>query len=174
MKSRALSLTLSTIPSQIWDSGIHMMCLAGSRWRGLAWASHEAGHAQWTRDRSGRYLFPAFTECLRTWSWNSWRAGGGLQYFVFSPLFGEMIQFDDHIHQMGWKHQLDELSIPFTKFGLKESSGCFVDRSTSSVSWRRAFFLRSWAFLGPGKSIWSTVADRCWTTIPGQLKHVLY
>ncbi len=27
--------------------------------------------------------------------------GGGFKYFLFSPLFGEMIQFDDHIFQMG-------------------------------------------------------------------------
>ena len=28
--------------------------------------------------------------------------------FLFSPLFGEMIQFDEHIFQMGWfNHQLD-------------------------------------------------------------------
>ena len=27
--------------------------------------------------------------------------GGGFKYFLFSPLFGEMIQFDEHIFQMG-------------------------------------------------------------------------
>ena len=27
--------------------------------------------------------------------------GGGFKYFSFSPLFGEMIQFDEHIFQMG-------------------------------------------------------------------------
>ena len=27
-----------------------------------------------------------------------------LKYFLFSPLFGEMIQFDEHIFQMGWNH----------------------------------------------------------------------
>ena len=25
-----------------------------------------------------------------------------LKYFLFSPLFGEMIHFDEHIFQMGW------------------------------------------------------------------------
>ena len=30
-----------------------------------------------------------------------------LKYFSFSSLPGEMIQFDDHIFQMGWNHQLD-------------------------------------------------------------------
>ena len=27
--------------------------------------------------------------------------GGGFEYFLFSPLPGEMIQFDEHIFQMG-------------------------------------------------------------------------
>ena len=32
--------------------------------------------------------------------------GGGFKYFLFSPLLGEMIQFDEHIFQMGWfNHQ---------------------------------------------------------------------
>ena len=33
--------------------------------------------------------------------------GGGFKYFLFSPLFGDMIQFDEHIFQMGWNHQLE-------------------------------------------------------------------
>ena len=33
--------------------------------------------------------------------------GGVFNYFVFSSLPGEMIQFDEHIFQMGWfNHQL--------------------------------------------------------------------
>jgi len=33
---------------------------------------------------------------------------GGFKYVFFSPLVGEMIQFDEHIFQMGWfNHQLD-------------------------------------------------------------------
>ena len=28
--------------------------------------------------------------------------GGGCKHFLFSPLLGEMIQFDEHIFQMGW------------------------------------------------------------------------
>ena len=31
---------------------------------------------------------------------------GGFKYFLFSPLLGGMIQFDGHIFQMGWNHQL--------------------------------------------------------------------
>ena len=33
--------------------------------------------------------------------------GGGFKDFLFSPLPGEIIQFDEHIFQMGWfNHQL--------------------------------------------------------------------
>ena len=31
---------------------------------------------------------------------------GGFKHFLFSPLPGEMIQFDEHIFQPGWNHQL--------------------------------------------------------------------
>ena len=32
--------------------------------------------------------------------------GGGFKHVIFSPLFGEMILFDENIFQMGWNHQL--------------------------------------------------------------------
>ena len=31
--------------------------------------------------------------------------GGGFKYFLCSSLPGGMIQFDDHIFQLGWNHQ---------------------------------------------------------------------
>ena len=34
--------------------------------------------------------------------------GGRSKYFLFSPRLGEMIQFDEHIFQMGWNHQLGD------------------------------------------------------------------
>ena len=35
--------------------------------------------------------------------------GGGFKDFLFSPLFAEMIQFDEHIFQLDWfNHQLVE------------------------------------------------------------------
>ena len=37
-------------------------------------------------------------------SW--WTRWWQLKYFLFSPLFGEDFQFDEHIFQMGWNHQL--------------------------------------------------------------------
>ena len=35
------------------------------------------------------------------------KLGGGFTYFIVSPLFGEDFQFDEHIFQMGWNHQLE-------------------------------------------------------------------
>ena len=32
-------------------------------------------------------------------------------FFIYTPIPGEMIQFDDHIFQMGWNHQVDEITI---------------------------------------------------------------
>ncbi len=42
---------------------------------------------------------------------NEW-LGGGFKDFLFSPLPGEMIQFDEHIFQIGWNHHLDEFVPP--------------------------------------------------------------
>jgi len=36
------------------------------------------------------------------------KLGGGLKHILFSSLFGELIQFDAHIFQMGWfNHKLE-------------------------------------------------------------------
>ena len=47
--------------------------------------------------------------------YRSYILGGGFKYVLFSPLPREMIQFDEHIFQMGWwkNHQLD---IILTRF----------------------------------------------------------
>ena len=55
--------------------------------------------------------------------------GGNSFFFLFSPLFGEDSQFDEHIFQMGWNHQL----VFFFKWGLYgqlyevEVLECFLD-----------------------------------------------
>ena len=42
---------------------------------------------------------------------------GGFKYFLFSSLPGEMIQFDDHIFQLGWfNHQLVHVYLLMMKF----------------------------------------------------------
>ena len=51
------------------------------------------------------------------------RLGGGFKDFFFSPLLREMIQFDEHIFQMGWfNHQLAGfVSTSDQKFSILES-----------------------------------------------------
>ena len=36
------------------------------------------------------------------------------RFFIFIPIPGEMIQFDEHIFQMGWNHQLEKDSMSGT------------------------------------------------------------
>ena len=63
--------------------------------------------------------------------------GGGFKYFLFfcSPLFGEMIQFDEHIFQMGGKnHQLDldlEMTLTCTDSSVE---ACKKDKGSP---WRK-------------------------------------
>ena len=54
---------------------------------------------------------------------------------LFSSLFGEMIQFDEHIFQMGWNHQLEG---PTCLFLIKyiEIIHCLV----STCCWNRTFW----------------------------------
>ena len=62
--------------------------------------------------------------------------GGGFKYFLFSPLFGEDSQFDEHIFQTGWfNHQRDNFDIALSLlFVVRNPSpqefdtfvGCFV------------------------------------------------
>ena len=41
-------------------------------------------------------------------------------FFIFSPNLGDMIQFDDHIFQMGWfNHQLEQFFSSKVKFWLQ-------------------------------------------------------
>ena len=58
-----------------------------------------------------------------------------LKYFLFSPLFGEGFQFDEHMFQMGWfNHQL----------GGSESF--YFDQSLANPTFLAAFYigLRPW------------------------------
>ena len=85
---------------------------------------------------------------IRWWNFGIWErmgclwfylAGGFKYFFQFSSLFGEMIQFDEHIFQMGWfKHQrmlwLFFLNLVF--FGKSEVlvTHLYRTRSRSSLS----------------------------------------
>ena len=45
--------------------------------------------------------------------------GGNSKIFLFSSLFGEDFQFDEHVFQMGWfNHQLDSLFAGVDFLGL--------------------------------------------------------
>ena len=35
--------------------------------------------------------------------------GGFKCFFIFTPIPGEMIEFDEHIFQVGWNHHLESL-----------------------------------------------------------------
>ena len=58
-------------------------------------------------------------------SWNDVESmlflGGGVKYFIFSSLFGEMIQYDEHIFQMGGSTTSQE--IPFLCQEVDEKPG---------------------------------------------------
>ena len=50
---------------------------------------------------------------------------GGFKYFLFSPLLGEMIQFDEHIFQMGWNHQLAQYFKDVATFSVTKGDPPF-------------------------------------------------
>ena len=61
-----------------------------------------------------RWLHPVQKRLFLLSRWFFWyvlfwpgrtKLGGGFKYVLFSPLPGEMIQFDEHIFQIGWNHQ---------------------------------------------------------------------
>ena len=45
------------------------------------------------------------------------KLGGGFKYFLLSSLPREMIHFDEHIFQVGWNHQLENMRGVFYWFG---------------------------------------------------------
>ena len=53
--------------------------------------------------------------------------GGGFKYFLFSPLFGEMIQFDEHIFQMGWNHQVGIVCLFWMSINPYYPNSCFIN-----------------------------------------------
>ncbi len=65
----------------------------------------------------------------------------GLKHVLFSPLLWDMIQFDDHIFQMGWNHQLDikymKCNIIFTCMivAFVENSSFHLDYSMVETRW---------------------------------------
>ena len=59
------------------------------------------------------------------------------RFYIFTPKIWEMIQFDEHIFQMGWfNHQLDILPLPPkpVKYQSQVVSLCFIRSLKLSVS----------------------------------------
>ena len=55
-------------------------------------------------------------------------------FFIFTPNLGEMIQFDEHIFQMGWfNHQLEKMT---SRDGIWAGQGCATYPSYgTSATW---------------------------------------
>ena len=72
-------------------------------------STHQLHHFSWWVDDyqiEGLDYDPLWKSVLDI-CFNKW-LGSGFKHFLFSPLFGKKIQFDDHIFQMGWNHQPDD------------------------------------------------------------------
>ncbi len=67
----------------------------------------------WSRDTMRRIIADIDTDGNGEIDWEEMHVfnlvRGGFKYVLFSPLFGEMIQFDEHMFQRGWNHQLELL-----------------------------------------------------------------
>ena len=74
---------------------------------------------------------------FRLWELYS-KLGGGCEYFLCSPLFGEDEPILTNIFQMGWNHQLDSKFEQFAQMTLKNSWIIFVDLSSDGggTAWR--------------------------------------
>ncbi len=65
------------------------------------------------QEDSGRAVLAGDLSFWKRWGVNIYKMGPGKPvtrwwfiFFIFTPIPGEMIQFDEHIFQMGWNHQL--------------------------------------------------------------------
>ncbi len=63
--------------------------------------------------------------------------GGGFKYFSCSALFGEDVQFDEHIFQMGWNHQPGyfEAGRDWCLENIDEQLPCFLTRNWNKLTW---------------------------------------
>ena len=85
------------VGSFLWKfMGVFVLFKGGICWaRVLVYQVCMCVHRLWSWFRGGETLPP---KCVVL--------GGGFKYFLCSSLLGEMIQFDEHIFQMGWNHQV--------------------------------------------------------------------
>ena len=73
----------------------------------LLWGPVLGGISLGVEDSFAKNVDPPGPKCNLKWILHSKLLGGGFKDFLCSSLFGEMIQIDEHIFQMGWNHQLD-------------------------------------------------------------------
>ena len=74
--------------------------------------------------------------------------GGGFEYFICSPLFGEMIHVDENIFQMGWNHQLGfifgktlaQMTCLFFSYMKLNSYGTHAFSLQSKIAMENVFF----------------------------------
>ena len=76
-------------PQELFNQNLWCIMVWSGRWISLTRLSLSWSH-----------LRPKVASPLVFHSYHSW-LGGGFKYFLFSPLFGEDFQFDEHIFQMG-------------------------------------------------------------------------
>ena len=91
-----------------WFSGRHCKWRGTTRWA-ASWGCCCSRSDENCSDNLGGGYFhcqsPKFTRDRHPQS-NKLLGGGVKYFFIFTPNPGEMVQFDEHIFQMGWKHQL--------------------------------------------------------------------
>ena len=94
----------------------------------------------WFFDVAGEMVKGLVLKCFARW----WQ----LKHFWFSPLPGEMIQFDDHIFQMGWNHQPVCLWSVGSKMKLSFDVSKKVEENppTSDKSWVLGWLEIPWVF----------------------------
>ena len=91
-----------------WFSGRHCKWRGTTRWA-ASWGCCCSRSDENCSDNLGGGYFhcqsPKFTRDRHPQS-NKLLGGGVKYFFIFTPKIGEMVQLDEHIFQMGWKHQL--------------------------------------------------------------------
>ena len=90
------------------------------------------------------------------------------KHFLFSPLLGEMIHFDEHMFQMGWNHQLENFS-DFLKDMFSVHKNC-----PDELWWGRWHCLGDISYLKGGEATSSqNWNDGWWLHIPEKRSNIL-
>ena len=93
----------------------------------------------WDKFGMGKLQFPIWkaSKNIQEFASNN-NLAGGFKYFLFSPLPGEMIRFDEHIFQMGWfNHQVDNETTEKSEPPVLGATQCKQCGGTGTVAWRQ-------------------------------------